>query len=296
MLSRKTCPVAFILLACIAWNFSPSVFTAVLADDNAMPGQRSIQPRKDQYLQRKAPANAMLAPRLTRLETMDDCYTLTGSGFGSDKSQVRVFEGRMALPPSAIVSVADDRIVARSRPAGIVQHSVTVSGRASNALIWSHPTVSVNRSPRETYTEKQTGMPIRSQQVQDSIAQQLPAVRRAESTAPKTIAVTTGALQMTGPGMGAASVKLTTGALQMTGPGMGAASVKLTTGALQMTGPGMGAASVKLTTGALQMTGPGVGAAPVKLTTSALQMTGSGVGVASVRLTTGKLQMTGLGL
>ena len=258
MLSRKPCLLAFILLACIDWNFSPSVFTAVLAADNVMLGQRSIQPRKDQFLQGKAQVNVMLVPRLTRLETMDDCYALIGSGFGLDKAQVRVLEGRMSLPPSAIVSVADNRIVARSRPTGIVQHSVIVSGRTSNALIWSHPTVSVNPSPKEKYSEKQPGMLVQSPQIKDSIVKQLSAAQRAEHTAPKTITVTTGVLQMTGPGVGAASVKLTTGVLQMTGPGMGAASVKLTTEALQMTGPGLGAASVKLTTGVLQMTGLGL--------------------------------------
>jgi hypothetical protein len=80
----------------------------------------------------------------------------------------------------------------------------------------------------------------------------------ASAAEPKTLAVTTGALQMTGLGGGAAAVRLTSGVLQMTGLGMGAAAVRLTSGVLQMTGLGMGAATVSMTTEELRMTGFGL--------------------------------------
>jgi hypothetical protein len=118
----------------------------------------------------------------------------------------------------------------------------------------------------------------------------------ASAAAPKTRAVTTGALQMTGQGAGAAEVRLTSGTLQMTGQGAGAAEVKLISGALQMTGQGAGAAAVRLTSGALQMTGQGAGATEVRLTSGALQMTGQGAGATAVRITTSELRMTGFGL
>jgi hypothetical protein len=246
---------------------------------------------------------------------MGDGYALIGSGFGLDKTKIQVFEGRFALPPSALVSNTNERIIVRSKPSGIIQHSVVVSGRASNALMWTHFTVSSLPSSKTTYIESQEGKLIQPYQFKNPVVSQITGAPQIKSAASKTIAVSTGALQMTGPGVGVVPVKLTTGALQMIGPGGGVASVKLTTGMLQMTGPGVGVAPVKLTTvalqmtgsgievaalklttGALQMTGPGVGTASLKLTTKALQMTGPGIGVAPVRLSTAELRMTGLGL
>jgi len=118
----------------------------------------------------------------------------------------------------------------------------------------------------------------------------------ASAAEPKTLVVTTGALQMTGLGGGTAAVRLTSGVLQMTGMGMGATEVRLTSGALQMTGLGVGATEVRLTSGALQMTGLGGGAAAVRLTSGVLQMTGLGMGAATVSMTTEELRMTGFGL
>jgi len=99
----------------------------------------------------------------------------------------------------------------------------------------------------------------------------------ASASQPKTRAVTTGALQMTGQGAGAEQVRMTSGVLQMTGLGAGAAEVTLTSGALQMTGLGAGAAEVTLTSGALQMTGLDAGGTAVRITTGELRMTGFGL-------------------
>ncbi len=208
---------------------------------------------------------------------MGDGYALIGSGFGLDKTKIQVFEGRFALPPSALVSNTNERIIVRSKPSGIIQHSVVVSGRASNALMWTHFMVSSLPSSKTTYTESQEGKPIQPSQFKGPVVSQITGAPQIKPAASKTIAVSTGALQMTGSGVGVAPVKLTTGAMQMTGSGMGVAAVKLTTGALQMTGPGMGTASVKLTTESLQMTGPGIGPAPVRLSTAELRMTGLGL-------------------
>jgi hypothetical protein len=79
----------------------------------------------------------------------------------------------------------------------------------------------------------------------------------ASATEPKTLAVTTNELRMTGLGGGTVEVKMTSGALQMTGLGGGTAEVKMTSGALQMTGLGGGTA-VSMTTAELLMTGFGL--------------------------------------
>ncbi len=89
---------------------------------------------------------------------------------------------------------------------------------------------------------------------------------------------------------------VTTGALQMTGMGLGSTEVRLTSDALQMTGLGGGAATVALTTGPILMTGLGSGSAEVRLSTGALQMTGLGATGTGIRVTTGELRMTGFGL
>ena len=60
----------------------------------------------------------------------------------------------------------------------------------------------------------------------------------ASATEPKTLAVTTNELRMTGLGGGTVEVKMTSGALQMTGLGGGTA-VSMTTAELLMTGFGL---------------------------------------------------------
>jgi len=79
----------------------------------------------------------------------------------------------------------------------------------------------------------------------------------ASAAEPKTLAVTTGALQMTGLGGGAAAVRLTSGALLMTGLESGSSEVRLTSNILQMTGLGGGGGTVSMTTAELRMTGFG---------------------------------------
>ncbi len=80
----------------------------------------------------------------------------------------------------------------------------------------------------------------------------------ASAAPPQTRTVTTGSLQMTGLGGGAATVTLTTGPLQMIGLGSGSTEVRLTSGALQMTGLGATGTGVRVTTGELRMTGFGL--------------------------------------
>jgi hypothetical protein len=84
------------------------------------------------------PVLAQAPPTLKRVELTADGYVLVGAGFATDKGKVQVFEGATPVPSASVVSVANDRIVVRSKPAGTVQHKVVVSGRASAVVSFSH--------------------------------------------------------------------------------------------------------------------------------------------------------------
>lgn len=82
-----------------------------------------------------APASA---PVLSRVVSTDEGYALVGSGFGTNKDQVQVFEGATQVPARAVVSVANDRIVVRSKPAGTIEHKVVVGRQASQVVRFTH--------------------------------------------------------------------------------------------------------------------------------------------------------------
>jgi len=74
---------------------------------------------------------ALAQPTLMQVKLTADGYELAGKGFGRDKAKVQVFEGFNQVAPGAIVSVADNLIIVRSKPSGMVQHRVVVGGQAS---------------------------------------------------------------------------------------------------------------------------------------------------------------------
>ena len=78
------------------------------------------------------------APVLARVEPTADGYALVGKGFGTNRSRLQVFEGSTQV--GTLVSLADDRIVVRSRPSGVVQHRVVVGGLPSATVVFTHRT------------------------------------------------------------------------------------------------------------------------------------------------------------
>ncbi len=74
------------------------------------------------------------APILSRVESTTDGYALVGSGFGTDRNQVQVFEDSTQVPAASVVSVANDRIVVRSRPTRTVEIKVVVGRLASGVV------------------------------------------------------------------------------------------------------------------------------------------------------------------
>ncbi|HEV8583454.1 MAG TPA: hypothetical protein VGT02_00635 [Methylomirabilota bacterium] len=81
---------------------------------------------------------APAAPTLTRVESTSNGYALVGRDFGSDTTKVQAFEGPAAVRPERIISVAGDRIVVLSTPAGTVEHKVVVAGLASGVVRFTH--------------------------------------------------------------------------------------------------------------------------------------------------------------
>lgn len=91
------------------------------------------------------PALGQAPPTVTRVELTADGYVLVGTGFGTDRTKVQVFEGAATVPATSLVSVANDRIVVRSKPTGPVQHKVVVAGRASGVISVTHAAEPVTR-------------------------------------------------------------------------------------------------------------------------------------------------------
>jgi hypothetical protein len=81
---------------------------------------------------------AVAQPTLSKVEPTADGYVLAGKGFGGDRARVQVLENGAALPAAAVVSLTDERILVRSRPAGRVEHRVVVAGRASAGVTFGH--------------------------------------------------------------------------------------------------------------------------------------------------------------
>jgi hypothetical protein len=95
------------------------------------------------------PAAALAAPPvLTQVVPQSYGYDLVGSGFGTDKSKVQVFEGSTQLPGATIELVANDRIKVRSKPAGTIQHKVRVGGQDSPAVSFTHSGAPPAGAPR----------------------------------------------------------------------------------------------------------------------------------------------------
>jgi hypothetical protein len=77
------------------------------------------------------------APVLSRVERTTGGYALVGTGFGTDRSRVQVFEGSAQV--GTLTSLAYNRIEVRSQPSGTTQHRVVVGGLPSATLSFTHP-------------------------------------------------------------------------------------------------------------------------------------------------------------
>lgn len=179
-------------------------------------------------------------PNLSQIKSTADGYELTGRGFGRDKAKVQVFEGMTQVASAAIMSVADDLIVVRSKPNGMVQHRVVVGGQSST-MNFMHAAQQAAARPALTPAQSAAGGA-------------LPRPRAAVPSLTQT--VSTGPLSMTGRGgtagasAGASRPTLTqtvtTQALAMTGRG----------GAVGATAPALAPSLTQtVTTGPLNMTG-----------------------------------------
>ena len=217
----------------------------------------------------RAPVQRPLAPRqaappvLSRAERTAEGYALIGRGFGVDQSKVQVFEGDTPVPPAAIISLTDDRIVVRSRVTGTVQHKVDVGGLASQAITGNYPAVPAISGPAGIAPTPPTRAGSRAPAPATTLSA-TPAA--APGTGPKNI--TTPPLALTGQ-----RVNMTTGPLTLTG-----LRVEMTTGPLTLTG-----LRVDMTTGPLVLTG-----LRVDMTTGPLAITGL-----RVDMVTGGLTVTG---
>ena len=98
---------------------------------------------------------ALAQPTLSRVKQTDEGYELVGSGFGKDKARVQVFEGATQVAATAIVSVADDLIVVRSKPTGEVQLKVKVGGRESGPVSFTPAAVREAKAKKEEAAAKQ---------------------------------------------------------------------------------------------------------------------------------------------
>lgn len=76
------------------------------------------------------------APTIGRVERTADGYMLLGSGFGTDRGAIKVFEGDAEVT-DRVTWVAPTVIAVRSRPAGTVKHKVVV-GQQSSELTATH--------------------------------------------------------------------------------------------------------------------------------------------------------------
>jgi hypothetical protein len=98
------------------------------------------------------PGSALAAPPvLTQVVPQSYGYDLVGTGFGTDKTKVQVFEDTVQIPGSVIESVTNDRLKVRSKPKGIVRHKVRVSGQDSAPVSFTH-TAAPAPSRRRTLT------------------------------------------------------------------------------------------------------------------------------------------------
>ncbi len=222
-----------------------------------------------QAIGQKTPIQRPLAPRraeppvLSRAERTAEGYALIGSRFGTDLSKVQVFEGEAPVPASAIVSMADDRILVRSKVTGTVQHKVVVGGLSSQAITGNYPPVPAISGPAGIAPTPPTRAGSRPPAPATTLSAPPGA---APGAGPKHI--TTPALTLTGQ-----RVNMTTGPLTLTG-----LRVEMTTGPLTLTG-----LRVDMATGPLVLTG-----LRVDMTTGPLAITGL-----RVDIVTGGLTLTG---
>lgn len=98
-------------------------------------------------------------PVLSSAETTADGYILVGSGFGRDASLVKIFEGKIELPPSAVIAVSGDRITVRSRSRGLIEHAVMVDGQKTAVLAVTHAEPTSLASLSMTPTSVEGGEP-----------------------------------------------------------------------------------------------------------------------------------------
>ncbi len=215
------------------------------------PGQRPLAPRRAE------------PPVLSRAERTAEGYGLIGRGFGTDQSKVQVFEGDAPVPASAIVSMADDRILVRSRVTGTIQHKIVVGGLSSQAITGNYPALPAISGPAGIAPTPPTRAGSRAPAPATTLSAP-PAA--APGAGPKHI--TTPPLTLTGQ-----RVNMTTGPLTLTG-----LRVEMTTGPLTLTG-----LRVDMTTGPLVLTG-----LRVDITTGPLAITGL-----RVDIVTGGLTVTG---
>ncbi len=173
-----------------------------------------------------APA-AAAAPVIGKVEPTADGYALVGRGFGTESKRVEVFEGKTQLPASAITSVANDRIVVRSRATGKIEHRVVVGGLASQAVTFEHraaPVASAARRPpsvpsvTQTLTTGEISMSGRRGAGRPGGVPPIPSVTQALTTGEVSMAGRRGAPRAGAPPpVPSVTQTLTTGEVSMTG-------------------------------------------------------------------------------
>ena len=75
-------------------------------------------------------------PIIASVAPAPEGYVVTGTGFGTDPSRVVVIENNAPLPVRDILSLADDRIVVRSRVTGFVAVTVRVGQMVSRPMLY----------------------------------------------------------------------------------------------------------------------------------------------------------------
>lgn len=75
-------------------------------------------------------------PIIAAVAPAPEGYAVIGSGFGTDRRRIAVIENNTSLPARDIVSLADNRIVVRSRPSGFVSVTVRVGRLISQPMLF----------------------------------------------------------------------------------------------------------------------------------------------------------------